>query len=112
VRYVRAGQDLALALDTFRVEWERHKLALDPNAEDLEAAQAMLACCRDFLVQVRAVVRQETEAWAAEFQHVLEQFDRTTPAAPPLTRRAPLAPELARGAPDPAPGPGDPPDPP
>lgn len=94
VRYVRAGQELVLALDTFRVEWERHKLAWDPSMEDLEAAQIMLECCRLFLVQVRTVVRQETETWASEFQHVLEQIDRTTsegaPRSPVPRTEAPM----------------------
>jgi hypothetical protein len=106
VRYVRASQDLVLALDTFRVEWERRKLAWDPAAEDAEVAQAMLECCRLFLIEVRTVVREETEAWAAEFQHVLEQIDRTaSEGGPPRSARGALAPPPPAG-PDP---PRDPP---
>jgi hypothetical protein len=89
VRYVRAGQDLVLALDTFRVEWERHKLAWDPSVEDVEAAQIRLERCRLFLVHVRTVVRQETETWATEFRHVLEQIDRAASNGAPPRRRAP-----------------------
>ncbi len=83
VRYVLAAQELAVALDAFRIDWERHKLAWDARGEDTETAQAMLDRCRTFLVQVRAVVRQETDTWAAEFQHVLEQIDGATKARRP-----------------------------
>jgi hypothetical protein len=108
VRYVRAGQDLVLALDSFRIEWERRKLAWGPDAEDPDAAQAMLECCRLFLVHVRTVVRQETEAWAAEFQHVLEQIDRVTPASAPPRSREALPPTPGPAGPESARGPGDP----
>ncbi len=75
VRYVRAGQELAGSLDAFRIDWELHKLDWEPHEPDVEAARAMLDRCRTLLARVRDVVRQETDAWASEFQRVLEQIE-------------------------------------
>lgn len=78
VRYVRAAQELSGALDAFRIDLESHKLFSDRGEPDAEQAQAMIERCRAFLVQVRSIVRKETDAWAAEFQNVLAQIEGAT----------------------------------
>jgi hypothetical protein len=83
VRYVLAAQELAETLDAFRMDWESHKLFWDRLDADAEQAQLMIDRCRTFLVHVRSVVRAETDAWATEFQNVLEQIEGATRARLP-----------------------------
>jgi hypothetical protein len=78
VRYVLAAQELSAALDAFRMDWESHKLLWDRVEPDVEEAQLMIERCRGFLAHVRSVVRSETDAWATEFQNVLEQIESAT----------------------------------
>jgi hypothetical protein len=78
VRYVLAAQEISSVLDAFRMDWESHKLLSDPLDPDVEQAQLMIDRCRSFLSHVRSVVRAETDAWAAEFQNVLEQIEGST----------------------------------
>jgi SMODS and SLOG-associating 2TM effector domain 2 len=75
VRYMLAAQEVAAALDAFRMECESHKLAWDGDEVDVEQAQAMIDGCKVFLGRVRSVVRTETDTWATEFHKILEQIE-------------------------------------
>jgi hypothetical protein len=78
VRYTLALQELSEALDAFRIDWEGSKVLWAGDDPDPEQARAMIDQCKAFLRRVRSVVRKETDAWAAEFQSVLEQIDAVT----------------------------------
>lgn len=92
VRYLRAAQALTTALDAFRIDWESHKLAQADGDPDQEQTQARIDRCKTFLLQVRAVVRRETEAWAREFQNVLEEIEGATQPSLSPERSAPWPP--------------------
>ena len=67
VRYMLAAQEISAKLDTFRMDWEGHKLLWEGLPVDVEQAQATIDRCRSFLDGVRSVVRTETDSWATEF---------------------------------------------
>ena len=77
VRYMLAAQEIASALDAFRMEWESHRLLWDGLVIDVEQAQATIDSCQVFLGRVRSVVRTETDTWATEFHKILEQIETT-----------------------------------
>jgi hypothetical protein len=85
VRYMLAAQEIAAALDAFRMDWESHRLLWDDLAGvDVEQAQATIDGCQRFLDRVRWVVRKETDAWATEFHKILDQIENAAQPRPDL----------------------------
>lgn len=88
VRSALAAQEVAAALDVFRIDWEAARLTGDGAEPDVETTQAALERCRRFLLEVRAIVRRETHAWAADFECTLAQIDTSARSRlPPGTER-------------------------
>ncbi len=75
VRFMLAEQEIGQALETFRFDWEIAKLGWVKPKPTIEQITAAVNRSQTFLAQVHTVVRQETNAWANEFQSVLKQID-------------------------------------
>jgi hypothetical protein len=80
VRYILAAQELNQALENFRFTWEIEKLKLSTPAKT-EETQAMIAKCKEFLLQVQAIVDKETQKWVAEFQSAIKEIDEAAKIA-------------------------------
>ncbi len=80
IRYVLAAQQIDEAVENFRFTWEleKHKLQLPISGE---ASQIMIAHCKDFLLRVQEIVREETQKWATEFQAAIKEVDEAAKAA-------------------------------
>ena len=76
IRAVRAFQELSCELEAFRIDYEHSRLEWDAERPTRKQVDAHVSSCRQFLMRVHEVVRQETEQWAGDFETVLRQFDR------------------------------------
>lgn len=75
VRYVRTSQALSQLQSDFWIEWEKRRLILQGGYTNPEMVQQAIQLCQDFLEQVHAMVRAETNQWAQEFQKMLVALD-------------------------------------
>jgi len=74
IRYILAAQDIDNKLETFRFDWQIQRADLsDPIA--IAEARTMMETCRDFMMQVNDIIRNETQKWVSEFQAALRQVD-------------------------------------
>jgi hypothetical protein len=76
VRYIAAAQELNQALENFRFTWEIEKLKLSTPITT-EETQEMISKCKEFLLQVQAIVDKETQKWVAEFQSAIKEIDES-----------------------------------
>lgn len=76
IRYVRTGQALVNLQSIFQIDWVKEKIVLQNASMDYEKTEAAILKCRDFLFQVNAIVRAETDVWAEDFQKVLVGLDK------------------------------------
>lgn len=81
VRYMLAGQDLAQALDAFRIDWESSRLSWASGKPTRDQASEMLLKAKGFLIQVHTIVREETKAWAVEFKSALQELEKAAQTA-------------------------------
>jgi hypothetical protein len=80
VRYLQAELELQELLKGFTVDWESSRLSAQTPEPTPEQTTAMVASCRQFLIQAHGIVRNETQKWAAEFQNVLQVLEETSKA--------------------------------
>jgi hypothetical protein len=67
VRYVLAATQIRKALEEFRMDWILLLAKTGPNPAARQA-EAFLQLAKKFRVTVEALVSQDTQAWATEFQ--------------------------------------------
>jgi hypothetical protein len=89
VRHLMAELELQELLKAFTFDWESSRLKAQTPDPTQEQAIAMVESCRQFLIQAHAIVRNETQKWAAEFQTLLHHLDEA--AKPPEEPRKPPA---------------------
>lgn len=73
IRYIRTGQKLSSLLSEFRLEWEQEKLRI--QNEKTDRVIQSIEKCQNFLFRINEVVRAETDAWAKDFQKILQEVD-------------------------------------
>ncbi len=74
-RYLATAQDLKQALDEFRFYWEYERLRWTDGRPSDEQTTEALARFKGFVSQVNQIVRQETNAWIAEFRTSLQAIE-------------------------------------
>lgn len=94
MRYLKAELELQELLKNFIFDWESSRLkpqAAEPTHQEptYEQAIAMVERCRQFLLHAHAIVRNETQQWAAEFQTILRDMGEVSkqpeqPRKPPI----------------------------
>ena len=80
VRYLQAELELQELLKGFTFDWESSRLGAQTPEPTPEQAAAMVASCRQFLIQAHGIVRNETHKWAAEFQSMLHELEEASKA--------------------------------
>jgi SMODS and SLOG-associating 2TM effector domain 2 len=81
VRFMLSQQELGEALSKFEFEWEQDKISWEGQEPTVKQASAMIANCKAFMLQIHAIVRRETNMWAAEFQSVVAMVDQNAKIA-------------------------------
>jgi hypothetical protein len=76
VRYVLAEQELAVAKDKFRSEFELARVSWNSLEPTAEQAQAMVKRCAEFMAQIHGIVSAETKNWASEFAEAARQIEQ------------------------------------
>lgn len=90
IRYLLTVQKLTNALDVFRIEQQRQKVSWgNPEPTQIQTA-ALISTIQQFLEQIRAIVNDETKAWAADFADALKQIDEQVKVAAQATQKSAL----------------------
>ena len=80
MRYILAMQAIEKAREHFRLEWSALLRMLSATtkgtADYLELVDRMIQRARGVIIEVRERSEQETQAWIAEFQSNLAQFEK------------------------------------
>jgi hypothetical protein len=77
MRYVLTAMALQEALSAFRMDWAIMSTQLREKALSADEVKPMIQRMRDFVQEIDQSVERETQAWVAEFQTSLAEFDRT-----------------------------------
>lgn len=77
VRYILAEQKIKYLTETFLFDWEKQKLAWESPKPNAQQTTDAVDLCDYFLTSVSDVVREETDAWAGEFQRVLRDLEKS-----------------------------------
>lgn len=96
-RYIAAEMRLRQILEEFQMDWEAQKAIWKGAAPTDDQAQGMLGRAKAFVVQVDAIVQEETKAWIAEFQTTLSQLDEAVKAKVAVTELGGLNVSVANG---------------
>ncbi len=80
VRYIRTGMALSQLQGNFRIGWAEQRLSAQvvpavPGTGS-DPIKDRIQLCRDFLIQMNALVGSETDEWAREFQTALVEIDK------------------------------------
>jgi hypothetical protein len=85
MRYMATELQLRQIAQELQMEWETQRASWKGDPPGEEQVQEMMARCRTFVSQVNTIVRDETNAWMAEFQSALSQIDEAAKARPAIT---------------------------
>lgn len=78
IRYMLTGQKIDKLITDFRFQWEKNKLTqINNDNVSLDLAAKAVETCELFLSNICEEVRNETEAWAAEFQSAIKEIEKT-----------------------------------
>jgi hypothetical protein len=80
IRYIKTELQLRDALESFELEWECQRAAMQGERPCPQQTEAMLQRARTFAAEVNAIVQDETNAWVDEFQSSLRQIDEAVRA--------------------------------
>ena len=80
MRFIAAEMELHQILEEFQMEWESERAAWKGSGPNDDQVQKMLDRAKDFVLQVNTLVRDETNAWIAEFRSALKQVDELAKA--------------------------------
>ncbi len=97
VRYMMTGQELSQMLEGFHFEWLSTKLAFQSQTPTPEQVIAAASQCKDFMMQAHGVIREETKLWAAEFQDVLKDIEKSVKTAEKLKQLGAVSVEVPNG---------------
>lgn len=86
-RYMKADQQISQLLKTFYFDYEDAKLLWANPSPTPTQIQFCLSLCRSLMLEVDKIVQHETDAWVAEFQHVLKQIDAAAEKTEPAKLR-------------------------
>jgi hypothetical protein len=75
IRCMKTELQLRDELESFELEWECARAALQGNVPTLEQTAAFLQRAKGFAAPVNTVVQTETNAWVEEFQTSIKQID-------------------------------------
>jgi hypothetical protein len=78
IRYMLTEQKINELIAGFRFQWEKNKLARISGNVSLDFVAKAVESCELFLFKVYEEVRNETGAWAAEFQTAIKEIEKTT----------------------------------
>lgn len=90
LRFVQTAQLIGNALDSFRMEAERLRMAWKDSEPDEDEAAAMLDTIYGFVARTGQIVSEETAKWAAEFAEVIKEIDEQVRKAAEAARRGGL----------------------
>jgi hypothetical protein len=97
MRYVTTYQEIQANLEEFRINWRKQILKLNSNAPPTdEQVIAVFDFLAAFLQSINDSVRNETQAWVAEFRGTLADIDKTVEAQRVAAAALPVA--AAKGA--------------
>jgi SMODS and SLOG-associating 2TM effector domain 2 len=97
VRYLTTGQKISEALATFRFDIQDCRRGWSGGRPSSEQIGYALQRCREFVGLINAIVREETNAWASEFQGTLSKIDEAMKNAPSVTAHGALDLKVANG---------------
>ena len=86
MRYLKASQEIGTLLQEFQFDWERQRADQDGHEPTPSQLSGMILRCHTLLRNVDRIVRQETEAWIAEFRGVLTQMEESAVKATDAAR--------------------------
>ncbi|KKO18772.1 MAG: SLATT domain-containing protein [Candidatus Brocadia sp.] len=80
VRYMITQMELDRLLETFCFDWEKNRLAYSGSVSTPEQAKEALLLCKEFILKIREMVKNETQMWASEFQTALKEIEKASGA--------------------------------
>lgn len=80
VRYMLTRMELDRLLETFCFDWEKNRLAYSGSVSTPEQAKEALLLCKEFILKIREMVKNETQMWASEFQTALKEIEKASGA--------------------------------
>lgn len=75
MRYMTTELHIRQIAQEFQLDWETERALWQGSAPTGEQVVQMLARCKAFVTQVNGIVREETNAWAREFESAIRQLD-------------------------------------
>jgi hypothetical protein len=77
VRYTKAATRLRELLNEFDMDWQSSLTEFGKKDPTPEQIKGMLARAKKFIMDVKAVIREETNEWISDFQHYVDEFNRS-----------------------------------
>lgn len=97
VRYLQTGQEISALVDGFRFDITHVQLSWSNGKPSSAQAEDCLLRIRAFVLQLHSIVRQETNAWAAEFAAALKDFDEQTKSLASVNTKAAVQLNVSNG---------------
>ena len=82
MRYMATELHIRQIAQEFQLAWEAERALWRGSEPTREQVVQMLARCKDFVLQVNGIVREETSVWTREFESAIRQIDDATKARP------------------------------